>query len=602
MVKLNPGYRIPSCKCTSTSELACPGPHNAEHTTAQQVWNALAPLLAGRPTMRVSRDGGRTYRDRWVRPLTSELPSQPAALHLYDDAGHTRLLVLDLDTGRGDVATAYTQITAELLQRGLWHFSDHSPSGGRHIYIPLDRPRPHHEVYGLARALAARWPVIDPQPHASTLTGCITPPGSPHKTGGWRRLTSDLKDAIAAAAIGNLTPVIEDLLAAYPVPADPGAPELPDTIDDLTPWLPAGTRALSPRLTEIARTGRYPTDRYQSPSEARQAVVTGAARAGLTLTDVIRRIDRGIWPGLASMYARYTTGWRTAVVRDWRKAAAFLTHNTSAGDTHVQIGSTSPQVTGGPPPLPTPDVHAQLRTLEAHLARIEVHRWPGQAGRSKRLLLRALLAAAHQDGSVTLARGTRSLSVATGIPHTKIGAHLADLCGEASPLIRHVEPARGPRAAVYELLPPQSEDRTPWRHGKPVHALRPVFRELGTSAAFVYEHLELHGPATVLALSRALGMSRTTITDALETMAMWGLVRADASTWSITTPQALQDAAEQLGALTALVRLVQRFREHRRLWWAWLAMRAAMHQAEHLDHIDLPPPDPLPYPAHAAAG
>ena len=68
---------------------------------ATQVWAVLAPLLAGRPRVRESRSNGHSYLRRWERPLTTRLPSAPAAVPIYSSAGDTRVLVIDLDSSRG---------------------------------------------------------------------------------------------------------------------------------------------------------------------------------------------------------------------------------------------------------------------------------------------------------------------------------------------------------------------------------------------------------------------------------------------------------------------------------------------------------------------
>lgn len=75
----------------------------------------------------------------------------------------------------------------------------------------------------------------------------------------------------------------------------------------------------------IATTGLYNAHRYDTPSEARQAVITAAANAGLSLVDVLSRLAGGTWPGLASLYARYRPADRSRAARaDWHKAAAHL--------------------------------------------------------------------------------------------------------------------------------------------------------------------------------------------------------------------------------------------------------------------------------------
>lgn len=587
--KLSSGYLTP--ESTSNDRGACPDelPDFHDRQTAQVEWTALAPLLSHSPVMRVSRDGGKTYPHKWVRELNAEkLLPMPAAVHLHDKHGCGRVLVLDLDQAAGTVADDYTSLTHTLDSLGAMWFADASPSGGRHIYIPLTDAVSHTVLADVARRLATLYPSIDPSPHYSADTGCIRPPGSVWKRGGHQRLITDLKDAIAATAICNPNHVLDSLVADVPPQPLPSAEPSIDV--DVSAYVPEGNSHLSPRLATIARTGLYDTNRYSSPSEARQAVITGAVRAGLPQLDVIRRIETGIWPGLAAMYRRYATGQRKALGRDWAKARTWLSHQ---GSKSVQSGTTSPQVTGGR--LPTPSTHTALRRIERHLTHTEPPALDSST-RKRRYLLRALLAAAHQEGSLTVARGCRSLAIASGIDHTKIPATLNALCAEPHPLVRRIQDAQGKNAAVYELLAPaeSTSDESPWGKGLPVEAVRPVFRILGLTAADVYETLELYPGLTGRGIARATGHSPTTVLDALALLHSHGLITAKTSggntVWSVTSSQMLVDAADRLGATAIVAALILRYRTERLAWWAWLAEQARRRQTEYISHNDLPPP------------
>lgn len=539
--------------------------------------------------MRVSRDGGRTYPHRWVRELNPDvLLPMPAAVHLHDRYGCGHILVLDLDCAAGTVDDDYTALAQTLDARGALWFADASPSGGRHIYIPLNDAIAHTTLADVARRLAGLYPSIDPNPHYAADTGCIRPPGSVWKRGGHQRLITDLKEAITAATLRNPNTILDALIAD--TPAQP-LPSVNDSVDaDVSPYIPETSHQVSTRIASIARTGMYDTNRYSTPSEARQAVITASVRAGLALVEVIRRTETGIWPGLAAMYRRYGTGHRKALTRDWTKAQAWLKQQRPQG---VQSRTTSPEVTGGR--LPTPSVHASLRRLETHLAHTEPPATTSSA-RRRRYLLRALLTAAHQDGSLTLARGCRSLALSSGIDHTKIPATLDALCAEDKPLLRKVQDAQGKNAATYELIPPDAStpDASKWGKGLPVHAVRPVFRALGMTAADVYEAIELTPGLTGRAIARATGHSPTTVLDAIALLTSHGLITADRTggntTWTVTSPQALVDAADRLGATAAVAALIVRYRHERLLWWAWLAEQAQRRQAEYIPHTDLPPP------------
>ncbi len=66
--------------------------------------------------------------------------------------------------------------------------ADVSPSGGCHVYVLFAAALPWLELRDAARALALRFPAVDPAPMCS-LGGQISPPGARHKSGGWRLLS-----------------------------------------------------------------------------------------------------------------------------------------------------------------------------------------------------------------------------------------------------------------------------------------------------------------------------------------------------------------------------------------------------------------------------
>lgn len=589
--KTSSGY--PISKIEINDDGPCPDelPDFHDRQAAQVEWKALAPLLSHSPVVRVSRDGGKTYPHKWVRALQPDsLPLMPAAVHLHDKHGCGHILVLDLDQAAGTVDDDYTALTKTLDNMGALWFADASPSGGRHIYIPLNDGVPHTVLADAARRLATRHPSVDPNPHYSADTGCIRPPGSVWKRGGHQRLITDLKEAIAAATLRNPKSILEAVLAGIPASPPPSAENDVDVDVDVSAYVPDAQHQVSSRIARIARTGLYDTNRYSSPSEARQAVITACVRAGLTLVEIIRRIETGIWPGLAAMYRRYGAGHRKALTRDWTKAQVWLSQQRPQS---VQSSTTSPQVTGGR--LPTPSTHTSLRRLERHLTHTEPPA-TNSSSRKRRYLLRALLAAAHQEGSLTIARGCRSLALSSGIDHTKIPAILTALCAEHRPLVRKVQDAQGKNAAVYELLPPDESapDHSPWGKGLPVHAIRPAFRVLGMTAADVYETLELHPGLTGRGIARLTGHSPTTVLDAIALLSSHGLITETVAggntTWTVTRAQDLVDAADRLGAVTIVAALVIRYRHERLLWWGWLAENAMRRQTEYINHRDLPPP------------
>ena len=173
-----------------------------------------------------------------------------------------------------------------------------------------------------------------------------------------------------------------------------------------------------------------------------------------------------------------------------------------------------------------------------------------------------------KTGSRYIAFGTRSLSIATGLDHTTVAAHLRALRDEDDPLIDLIENDRGLAGDLYQLRIPDEitarAARVSWKAGK-LHALRPVFRELGHPAAFVYEALEhTRGrPQRSFDLTAATGLSRTAVYEALETLAAWNLVEPARGRWVLVAGTSLQQLAEQFGCADTVRALVKRHRDER---------------------------------------
>ena len=102
-----------------------------------------------------------------------------------------------------------------------------------------------------------------------------------------------------------------------------------------------------------------------------------------------------------------------------------------------------------------------------------------------------------------------------------------------------------------------------WKAGK-LHALRPVFRELGHPAAFVYEALEhTRAPERSFDLITRTGLSRTAVYEALETLAAWHLVEPRDGRWVLVPGTSLQVLAEQFGCADTVRALLHRHRDER---------------------------------------
>jgi hypothetical protein len=563
------------------------------------LWSALAPLLAGQPRVRLSPDRGKSYPQRYERNLTSVRPSNPAAVRIYGKDGTCAAIFLDFDSsiaGPDWVEADVRSVQTWLHRFGARWIEDYSPNGGRHIYVPLARRVPFNEARNFVEALGNRLRTLDKTPHQNLHHGCMRTPGSAHKERGehqrlamslsmaydvvrrpnsgdiWDALTEDLSSEIAAVRTLRL----EDANAVMPATTAP----LPQAS------LPATGRRMSRAAQDIARTGDYDTSRYASDSEARQAVIASAVAAGMQLSDVQARMHQGLWPGLSSFYARYRSRHRSdALKRDWKNARRFIEQNSAinAAQNNVRRSPTSQ-----PPTQPgvlqgrnsdrknSTAEHRYIRTWRNTLA-LREHRYTGSRnGMARRMVLRAVGQAAHMNGSRFIEFGDRSLAVATGLDHTTVGVHLRALRSETDPLITLVEAGRGTHGDLYMLtIPDELEDSSnnrSWTPGK-LHALRPVFRELGMPAAFVYEALETATtPLSTTQLVKNTGLSRTGANEALQILAAWKLIeRRPDLTWVCNDAADLRALAEYFGVMEAVGRQLQRYRIEREQWHQWLA-------------------------------
>lgn len=653
--------RVAVDSVTLTAASVCPDAL-ATYGAPEDTWARLAHRLAARGRVRISRDGGKNYPRKHERYVTDQLPAYPAAVRLFDDDGCAPVFVVDLDAKtpetRAQVQRDLAALTGLLERAGLtsW-FSDHSPSGGHHVYVPMAEPIPFAEAREASWLLEQRLTCVDKLPMSNISEGCLRPPGARHKSGGHQQLDCTLAEAEHVLDHPNPTSAWHRFLSELRrhggplVPprtyadSDSSAGEHAD-VDDVEEQLAGlrGYRAPSESYQAIARTGEYDPARYASPSEARQAVIWAAAAAGWRLADVARRLQDGTWPGLASFYARYAPhACHTALARDWKSASDFEKRRRAAQQaTSVRVCTTSPHKSHGGQvqQRPNPPGRAITQRISRRASRESaksVNQWvrewltavdflhgPG-TDLGVRAVLYAMAEAAIVTGSLSIEHGHRHLALGTGLDRSTVTRILARL-SEAPPdraLIQLVEHAHGVYAHTYELRIPALHQakcaEKPWRAGR-VHAIRPAFRDLGLAAAFVYAALEQHAhdvehrPGTPpgiggreLAARARIGVTATY--EALQVLATHGLADrvppGQGGGWRLGAAS-LAQLAEAWGILDQVRAQLARHRAERAEWHAWLTEhRLLAHQAGG-NVVDLdsrrPPPDwarepadPLPH-------
>lgn len=593
-------------------------------------WAALAAAVAGggraAGRVRVSRDGGRSYPRSRERALTATVPDQPAAVRVYDDVGEARCLVADFDVsrgGQGQVDRDLARLLALVAGCAGRAFTDHSPAGGRHLYLPLARPVPYDQLRPVMYALAALLPSLDIAPAVNRGAGCIRPPGARHKTGGWQVLDGPLRAAQDLARTPNppavwaaLTEALRPQLTAQrPAGTDPALTMPPEAAGaagpkerraaQAGPARPGGPRRLRAGVVNTARAGSYDTARYASPSEARQSVLAAAAASGWDFHDVLEQLQDGHWPGLWAFYDRYRDRHRReALAGDWLNALTYAQiHKEPAGDpqvSHVRNPDTREPtthrpglglaqcVTDGGAQI-SADGHQFIRAWWTAVRLAERDRYTGRAGQSRRLVLRALAGAGQKTARRHLGFGVRSLAIATGLSRTTVAVELRALRAEPDALITLLVPGRGLAGDLYELrIPDAYRERAatdPWRPGR-IEALLPAFRVLGVPGAFIYEILDNH-PQTSWDLAAAALLGVRTAQQALGELAAHGLASRDRHGWR-RGPADPAQVAHATGADQLVQAQVARYRTERAAW----RVRLGAHPGPSIEDLLRAPPAP----------
>ena len=548
---------LPPCDTPGVATASPGSPDGLSRAAAEAAWHAVTASLAGTPHVRISRDGGRTYPARHARPLPAEPPDQPSTVPVYDPGSGTgRMLAIDLDVSRGDVDHQAAELGQMLERLGGQVLADVSPSGGRHVFVIFAAALPWLELRDVARALALRFPSIDTSP-MSSLGGQISPPGSRHKSGGWRLLSLSLEDAEAVAANPNGPEVWAALLAELAaelrrIELGPACTQLADEaeVDDTgVLWLPrlGGRAPLGADLEHVARSGRWNRSRYPGRSEARMAVLGAAAARGWQLADVRAAVASEAWKGLAGLYERRSEPGRLErlLPAEWRKCTGKISREKNVRQWHTSDLGTRP-------PTEESAFSAEYghirRWMTATLCAAEdlerVKGW-GRRAIAIRLVLLALGQAAMVSGSSTIEFGTRNLALHSALSHRTVSRVLRTLREEPDPLIDLVSPRQLARADRYALrIPDRYADSVRWRRRRAgrVEAAHPAFLALGGTSALVYQVLD-QAEARGAEVARAARLSASATAAALRVLAEHGLAERGPGGWR-RGAVALADVAE----------------------------------------------------------
>lgn len=517
-------------------------------------------------------------------------------MYLADAAGVFRLLAFDFDAkDGGDAAARDTGTLAQLLDAaGIEHVVCVSgPSGGRHVWVAVADGVDASTAGSLARLTAALCPSLDVAPLSNPATGCVRPPGAPHRDGGASTvLAGDVSvlsvPSTTAEKVRALVSRIAGLVSASTgetaragtgrLPRDAGGHRyLPGPARPL----PAASRAA---LEEDAAAG--------DASSVLRRVLLGAAAARWRHADLAALVPAAA--GLEHLRTLHARGQRVrrpmrgpqstvaVLARQWDKAVAHVAVTARrAGD-----DSTFDTRAG--------DLASHVRELQVR-ADAARGRWTRGGGPTDRRVLDVLCALALQAMTADVEADIRRLALTAGIGRETARTALTRLAADG--WITRTQVADGPHGAHWTIDPhcvlhrvssdsrsqadPRpagvgSAERTVLLHAitaRTTAAAHDVFTPsggLGHAVGNVYARTATTS-TDLDDLSRATGHSPVELLAVLGVLQSAGLVRLAAASCVRTADQRRDGAAVRLSVAGRLAARRRAYQLERDVWAWWQA-------------------------------
>lgn len=387
------------------------------------------------------------------RRTTADTPTRPWAVYLAGTDYRYRLLAFDLDAKTPDSAAAAARDAETLVglldEAGLSPVVCASgPSGGRHVWAALADSVDADTVATLARLARHLCPTLDLAPLTNPATGCVRPPGAPHRAGGTSNVVSgDLNGLLAPTGTAAAVRALVEHLAALVGAAEPSGPleaNRPLPLDDHGhPYLPGPRRD----LPAVSRAALEEDAVFGDASAVLWRVLIGAAAARWKHADVAALVTTS--PGLEHLRSyRVSTGTSTQrVPREPGDVAATLARQWGKAVSHV---TTTPRQIGEDPTF-----DARADAIAAHVRDIQARadaaagRWSGGRGPADRRVLDVLSILALQALTLDLEADIRRLGLLAGIGRETARVALHRLAADG--WVTRVREAEGARAACWRL-------------------------------------------------------------------------------------------------------------------------------------------------------
>jgi hypothetical protein len=506
-------------------------------------WDHFAKLIAGRTdSLRVMDASSRYHAVPW--PDTE--PVQPYAVHLSTKRGAARVLALDLDASRGDVAADASMLRHLFSLIGVRFVETVSgPTNGAHFFVPFQEPLEFPAVRALAEVLSQRLETLDVSMLLNSSTGAIRPPRAPHRISGRSELVTDPDAALEILQTGNDRQIALDLIEML-------------GIDERV--LRPSRAPLSPTLFRMLHTGEG-LERYESMNEAVMALATS----------VVARGYDGSWLRAQLQEPRHfmTEALQEHVRRDGSKRNGRRLVEVAIKRAHSFVAAN-----------PTITSHSDAREVMSEIDRHANKRvWNGRRGLTIRAVLQAHIAIAQNCGSIQYNASQRQLAELSSL-HTRKTVEAANRDLVALGYLSLVRHGTAKNASTWKLsiphrtLPERSCEFVSGRLGHPLFA----WRQLGKSTAQVFKALE-DGATTTREIADLTQLHPGTVRRCLQRLARLEtpLATLQEGRWRPTEPLSSEDpldrAATETQALQQHVALVARHESERLQWRRYIELR-----------------------------
>ncbi len=526
-------------------------------------------------------------------------PDAPWAVYLTDPTGAFRLLAFDFDAAKGDPAADAATFCGWLEHAALPHLLTGSgPSGGRHVWLALADAVDAGTVDTLARLVRARLPSLDIAPLSNPVTGCVRPPGAPHRDGGSSTVLTGALSALTVPTVttADVTRLVDTLAAGHqPEPlaplADPGAALPTDRAGRL--YRPGLRRQLPAGSAQALQVDAALVD----ANTVLRRVLVGAVAARWRCADIAVLVAHS--PGLEHVRSQ---GQGPGVPRRVRSPVESRAVLARQWDRAVRWVAAHPRASNLEDPTFEPRAAALADLVEATQTRADAAagRWAGPGGPADRRVLDALCALSLHAVSPVVQADIRRLGLVCGIARETARTALLRLARDGW-VTRHA-PADGPRAASWilnealstaadVLVRSQADPRPPgagpaernrWlnllrtRLSAAAHDVFTFAGGLGHATGQVYATLTTQ-PVSVSQITHQLGISPADTGIRLGLLRAARLARRTSKGWFVVRVDRRDAAALRLGVAGRLADRARRYALEREAFAWWTGELTWMH-------------------------